>query len=531
MRTTRPSPTRVEECLAQLRSQLGAQHVVVERAEREFYAQDVHGRAEPPLAVVRPGSVDELVDTVRAVCAAGLAIVPRGGGMSYTDGYLPARPESVTVDLLRLDRIVEINAEDRYVTVECGATWKQLHDALALHGLRTPYWGPLSGLRSTVGGALSQGSMFLGSGLYGPVQESLLGLEVVLADGTLARVGAAANGRGMPFFRHYGPDLSGLFTGDCGAMGIKARATLRLIRPAAEARFLSYECANAADLFAAMTDIAREGIVSECFAFDPGLQAVRLKRTSLAADVQALGSVMKSAGGLLSGLKAGARVVAAGRSFLAAGTYSLHVSLDGRDAADADARARIVRRLVGARGREVENTIPKVMRANPFTEVNSMLGPSGERWVPVHGTVPFSRVLSMYEACEAVAARHRADIERFDIDRGYLIASLGTTGILIEPVFYWPDARQAFHERVLDARYLAKLTTYPENLPARDAVCGMRREMAELFMRHGAASFQIGKFYPYQAGLDPTAAGLLAAVKSLLDPDGLMNPGSLGLAE
>jgi len=170
-----------------------------------------------------------------------------------------------------------------------------------------------------------------------------------------------------------------------------------------------------------------------------------------------------------------------------------------------------------------------VMRASPFMEVNSMLGPSGERWVPVHGTVPFSKAAATYLACEAVYARHADEMAQLDIDKGYLIASLGTTGILIEPVFYWPDARLEFHDRVLDAAYLAKLNEYPENPPARAAVHQMRREIAETLMRAGAASFQLGKFYPYQEGLDASAGRLLKALKTVVDPDGLMNPGSLGL--
>jgi len=529
MQVTGMPGSSIDDVLAELRNVVGVAQVLVDADERTFYAQDVYNQVEPPIAVIRPGSVDELARAMRIASGAGIAIVPRGGGMSYTDGYLPSHPHSITVDMQRLDRVIEVSAEDRYVTVECGATWRSLHDALAPHRLRTPYWGPLSGIKATIGGALSQGSMFLGSGLYGPVQESLLGLEVLLADGSLVKVGASANAHGPPFFRHYGPDLSGVFTGDCGAMGIKVRATFRLIRPQPEARFLSFECTDHTSLFAAIADVAREGIVSECFAFDPGLQAVRMKRSSLAADVKALGNVVKSSGGVLSGLKEGARVMMAGRSFLSQGTYSLHISLDGRDPADADAKAAIVRRLVGGRGREVENTIPKVMRSNPFMEVNSMLGPGGERWVPVHGTVPFSRAAGTYEACEGVYARHADAIARFDIDKGYLIASVGSTGILIEPVFYWPDARLAFHERVLDSAYLAKLERFPDNPPARAAVDQMRRELADTLTHAGAASFQLGKFYPYQEGLDPSAARLLKAVKTAVDPEGLMNPGTLGL--
>ena len=174
-------PGSVERVIADLQRLLGAQHVLTDLAEREFYSQDVYRAGRLPAAVIRPGSVEELAAALKAIAPSGLPIVPRGGGMSYTDGFLPARPDSITIDLLRLGRVLEINAEDCYVTVECGATWKQLCDALEPHGVRTPFFGPLSGLRATIGGALSQGSVFLGSGRHGTAADSVIGLDVLLA--------------------------------------------------------------------------------------------------------------------------------------------------------------------------------------------------------------------------------------------------------------------------------------------------------------------------------------------------------------
>ena len=125
----------------------------------------------------------------------------------------------------RLNKIVEINETDMYVTVECGCTWAELNAALKAKNLRTPYWGPLSGLRAVVGGALSQNSVFFGSGLYGSAVELCIGLTVVLADGTVQPLGAHAIQNGKPFMKHYGPDMMGLFLADAGAMGMKALAT------------------------------------------------------------------------------------------------------------------------------------------------------------------------------------------------------------------------------------------------------------------------------------------------------------------
>ncbi len=525
-----PSTGRVDAALDALRETLGDARVVTDESERRFYSEDVYRSGLLPAAVIRPDSTEQLAAALRALAPHGLPVVPRGGGMSYTDGYLPVEADSISVDLLGLDRIIAINAEDRYVTVECGVTWKALHDALEPYGLRTPYWGPLSGLRSTIGGALSQGSIFLGSGRYGPVAESVLGLDVVLVDGSVLRLGAHAIDRGVPFFRQFGPDTLGVFLSDTGALGIKTRATFRLIERPAASRHLSFVFDTHVALLSAMADVARSDVVSEAFAFDPGLQAVRMKRASLGEDVRTLGKVIKAAGGGLSGIKEGAKLVMAGRGFLKEGEYSLHLSIDGRDEPDAEARAAVARRAVGTHGREVENSVPKVMRANPFAEVNSMLGPNGERWVPVHGTVAFSRAIAMYEACEAVFARHAAQMQQHDIERGYLVATVGQSGTLIEPVLYWPDARLGFHERVLDATYLDKLPRYPANASAADAVAKLREALAQAFMEQGAVSFQIGKFYPYQDGLEPTAAGFLGQLKTLVDPLGRMNPGSLGLA-
>ncbi len=309
---------------------LGREHVLQDARDLEFYSQDVHDIGAPPLAVLRPGSVDELAAAVRVATTAGLAVIPRGGGMSYTRGYTQDGGAFVTIDLTRLDRVVDLNEADGYVTVECGITWNALNAVLEPRGLRTPMWGTLSGLRATVGGGLSQGALFLGSGQYGPAAESLLGLDVVLADGTVARVGGHANANGSPFMRQFGPDLSGLFTGDCGALGIKARATLRLIPRPGHCRHVSFGFPDSARLLSVLADVARAGLAAEAFAFDPGMQKVRMKRVSLSEDAKALGQVMKSAGGGLKALKEGAKVVLAGRGFLADAHFSAHFNVEGR---------------------------------------------------------------------------------------------------------------------------------------------------------------------------------------------------------
>jgi FAD/FMN-containing dehydrogenase len=246
-----PTASRgVDHVIAELRGLLGAQHVVTDAGEREFYSQDVYRAGQLPAAVIRPASSEELAAALKTGRAGG----PRRRAARrrhVVHRRLPAAAaDSIMVDLLRLNRVLEINAEDCYVTVEAGATWKELCDALEPHGVRTPYFGPLSGLRATIGGALSQGSVFLGSGRYGTAADSVIGLDVLLVDGSLLRLGSHANRNGQPFFRQVGPDTMAMFLSDTGTLGIKTRATFRLVRPQRESRYLSYSFDTAAQLFA-----------------------------------------------------------------------------------------------------------------------------------------------------------------------------------------------------------------------------------------------------------------------------------------
>ena len=165
--------------------------VIADAATRDYYANDVFWQPGiPPLAVVLPQTREEAAEAVRLATDAGLSVVPRGGGMSYTKGYLPDRADSVVIDSRKLNRILEVNTDDRYITVEAGCTWEKVNEALDGTGLRTGYWGPLSGINATVGGALSQNSAFFGSARNGVVADSVLGVTVVLADGRIVTTGS-----------------------------------------------------------------------------------------------------------------------------------------------------------------------------------------------------------------------------------------------------------------------------------------------------------------------------------------------------
>lgn len=497
--------------------------VLTDAETLDLFAHDIFDRGADLLAVVRPRNRDELVAAVAAAAKLGLAVIPRGGGMSYTGGYTADAGGSVLFDLCAMDRILDINAVDMTVTVEPGCTWAALYAALKPMGLRTPFWGTLSGLKATVGGGMSQNSLFWGSSRHGTAADSCVAMDVVLSDGSTLRTGPS-------FARPYGPDLTGLFLADTGAMGIKASITLRLVAEARAHGFASFTFTRHDEVLGAMADIARAGISTECFGFDPRLNAIRMKRDSLSSDARALVGMMKAQKTIMGAIKESARVVVAGRSFIDEAQFSLHILTEGRNQAAADADIADARDFAHRHGgSEVENTIPKIIRANPFGPLNSMVGPAGERWAPIHGLVPHSRTIDCFAAIEALFARHDEAMDSLGIHHGTLIAAVGAGGVIIEPCLYWPDARNALIDASVEPAHLAKLPRHAHDPATWALVKRIKQALIDLFYSHGAAHLQIGRTYRYADGLDPAALRLVRAVKSAVDPDNRMNPGSLGI--
>jgi FAD/FMN-containing dehydrogenase len=510
--------------LASIQAAVGAEALITDATELNYFSHDVFSRGATPIAVFRPTDTDMLARGIAAATAAGIAIVPRGGGMSYTGGYLAPTATSLLIDTGAMDRILDINAEDMTVTVEAGCTWDKLHRTLKAQELRTLAWGTLSGLHATVGGGMSQNGVFWGAS-GGTVVDAALNFQVVLADGTVMSTGSA-------FFRPFGPDITGLFAADCGALGVKATVTLKLVRDGVAFAYGSFSFPDAASFFGAMSAVAREGLASESFGFDPYLQSQRMKRDSLTKDAKSLVNMMKAQGSAWKAIKEGAKVIAAGRSFLDDVPFSLHLICEGRYQSAVDADMKAIEAIAAQHGGHViENTIPKIMRANPFPPVNSMVGPEGERWVPVHGFLPHSRLVEGWDRIQALFAANQEEMDAHGVAAGAMLAAVSRSTCLIEPVFFWPDALEDLHCRSVEADHLAKLKRFPENAESRALVVRLRGEIVALFRDLDATHLQVARTYPLEAGSDPAAWQLLTAIKATVDPKGLMNPGSLGLAK
>ncbi len=509
--------------LERLSAIVGAEHVLTGEEDRRFHATDVLRCVEVPVAVVRPGSVDELAAVVAAARVERAPVVVRGGGASYTDGYTHARPGGITIDPSRL-KAIAIDAANAVVTVEPGVTWAELRDALMPHGLRTPFWGPFSGLAATVAGSMSQHSVSHGTGIWGVSAESLVGFDIVTGTGELMSTGTA-------FFRHFGPDLAGLFTGDCGALGVKARVRLKLIRRREAFEALSFSFDTFEAMHEAMARIAVEALDDENFGLDSTLQQGQIGRQQgAAAKAEIASKVLTGQGSLGAGVKALARMAVAGDRALRHATFAVHYLAEGVSPAEARDRAARIRTLAREQGaEEIANTVPTVVRSMPFAPLTNTLGPKGERWVPFHALLAHDRAVAFHRALEAYFEANRATMEAHEIVAGRMFMAVGPNGFVYEPTFYWPDARSIYHERVVPADHLKTLASFPANPAARAEAMRMKGDIIALMEAHGAAHFQVGRVYPWLASRDAASVRLVRAIKATLDPDGILNPGALGL--
>lgn len=528
----RPLPVSPEThpILDTLRQILGTERLLADEASRAYYANDIFWQPGiPPLAIAMPESAEEVASVVSAAAAANVAIVPRGGGMSYTKGYLPAKPASIVLDARRMDRIIALNPDDGYVTVEAGCTWAKLNEALDATGMRTGYWGPLSGVNATIGGALSQNSAFFGSALHGTVADSVLGVTAVLANGETVTTGSAGRQGVTPFTRHGGPDLTGIFLGDNGAFGVKVSATLRLLPRPAHNGTLSFGFESMAKMAAAQIEMARTRLVCEGFGIDRTKVEHSASVNRLMDGVKTLANVARGQGSVLGGLKEAARVASAGTAFLKDHNFTLHIVTEGRTQTELDTALAMLRTIGARHGTEIENTVPKVMRSKPFGPVRGMLGRDGERWVPIHAVFPLSKAQEVVAANDAYFAQRRPFMEQHGIVYSVMTMTVRSE-FFIEPAFYWHDEITPLHATSLGQDVVRPWKDRPANVTTRNAVAELRRGTQELYCSLGGASWQVARDYPYREVLTPGTWHLLQCVKSALDPNGLMNPGSLGLA-
>jgi FAD/FMN-containing dehydrogenase len=242
-----------EELLQALRRLLGEPQVLADGDLSAFeldWRRRYRGRA---LAVLRPGSTEEVAEVVRLAAAAGVSIVPQGGNTGLVGGGVPdASGRQLVLSTARLNRVRRIDADNLAITAEAGCVLQAVQQAAAERGL----WLPLSLAAEgscTIGGNLATNAGGTQVLRHGNARALCLGLEVVTAQGEVWD--------GLSGLRkdNTGYDLRDLFIGSEGTLGIITAATLALVpRPAACLTALA-ACATLADAVA-LLGRARQGL-------------------------------------------------------------------------------------------------------------------------------------------------------------------------------------------------------------------------------------------------------------------------------
>src|SRR6201989_174297 len=209
------------EVLARLRETVGAENVLVDEERVEPYAGDALKEKFPPEAVVLPRSSEEVSQILRLANERGFPVTARGGGVGYTGGAVPVEG-GIVVGTDRMNRIREVNLENLYAVTQPGVTTYALQQAVEEVGLFYPP-DPASYKNSYIGGNIAENAGGIRSAKYGVTKHYVLGLEVVLPTGEIARTGGLTSKNVVGF------DLTGLICGSEGMLGIITEATLKLL--------------------------------------------------------------------------------------------------------------------------------------------------------------------------------------------------------------------------------------------------------------------------------------------------------------
>jgi glycolate dehydrogenase FAD-linked subunit len=207
--------------LRRLEKLLPAGEISFNEQTLQEYSGDKWFAAHRPDAVARPRTTKSVSAVLRFAYRHGIPVTPRGAGRGYVGGCVPLRG-GIVLSVERLNRIREINARDFVAVAQAGVITKDLQEAVEKLGLFYPP-DPASRGESFIGGNIATNAGGPRCLKYGVTRDYVLGLEVVLADGTVARVGGRTHKNKTGF------DFTRLFTGSEGLLGVVTEATLKLI--------------------------------------------------------------------------------------------------------------------------------------------------------------------------------------------------------------------------------------------------------------------------------------------------------------
>ncbi len=447
---------------------VGADFVRVDDASRLRYGTDALKRGQAADLVVIPGTTAEVAAIARLCDQAGVPLVPRGAGTGYTGGAVPVRG-GVVVSLERFTRILSIDPRNLLVVVQPGVITGTLQDAVEDVGLFYPP-DPASLRECSIGGNVAECAGGPRAFKYGNTRRYVLGLEAVLADGTVIRTG------GKTVKNVVGYDLTQLLVGSEGTLAIVTEITLRLVPLPPARAALRATFATIAAAVDTVDRLVQRGVVPAALEL--------VDRVSLEALCKYLG----------------------GEPLAPAGTEALLVvEVDGVDAAVAHEIALVEEacRASGAtdvrRARD-ESERQEVWRAR--RELSYALRTVGA-WKYNHDiVVPKGRIPELFVL-----------VDRLRAESGLLIPAFGHVGDGNIHVNIMVDANDA----ETNARVrVAEQALFEGVVALEGSVTG----------EHGIG-FSKAKYLPLE--VSPQTIAVMKRVKQAFDPKGLLNPGKIFL--
>ena len=486
--------------LAELVDICGEEGVLTDRAARFNRARvpapfPVHRWADHiPDAVVLPTSAEQISEVVKLANRERIPVVPRAGGTGLTDGAVPLK-HGIVVDVKLMNRILEIDVDDRTVTVQPGINMLKLSEQLAPLGFIYPD-NPASYPCSLVGGRIGTSGWSLIGGRYGHTRDLVISFELVLPTGEIVRVG---DGGGRKIRKSSsGYQLKHLFMGHQGTLGIVTEATLELV-PKPEAEFSAffsysdYECA-----YRATGELARAGVatLAGVVLFDEW-KVRYLRRDDEAyipqpGDVRAVVAIASYGNG--DEVRAGAkRLLRIARD--SGGRYM------GDEISQADWAARHDRYATPLHGRTNDGSVAIMS------------------WHCEDAAIPYTQLPAVCEKWHRIVADLRARFDAFD-DWGMFAY---TNGAFRPGGDYLTEIDVGIWEQRLDDEMWA-------------AWVDAKREIGRVAIEHGGSMTAChGSCREGEVDLVPLELGggfdVMKKVKRVLDPNNIMNPGKYLLDE